>query len=150
MSQYLMNQKKDFENLQYALDNYKALIFRVSPFSLGYKTKTVFKNLEGKTLTFQKNKEGFIFFINKKELIKFPLKKYNGGFKLEYQDERGCRLYYDYKNPNDIEMPIPAQSEFRHVIDDLLLEISFKGKILLEEDESPKNQKNQYWKLKKK
>lgn len=148
MSQYLMNQEKDFENLQYALNNYNALMFKVSPFSLGYETKHVFKSLKEKNLTFQKNKKGLIFFMNKKELIKFPLKKYNQGFKLEYQDERECRLYPHYVNPNDIEMPLPAQSVFRNVIDNLLLEISFNGKILLEEDNSQFN-KIQYWKLKK-
>jgi hypothetical protein len=143
-----MNKEKDFENLQYALENYNALMFKVSPFSLGYETKHLFMDLKEKTLTFQENREGLIFFTDKKELIKFPLKKYNGGFKLEYQDERECRLYYHYNSPNDIEMPLPAQSVFRNVIDDLLLEISFNGKILLEEDNSQFH-KTQYWKLKK-
>jgi len=45
-------------------------------------------------------------------------------------------------------MPMPHQSEFRLIVDDLLLEIAFKGKILLEEDnDSP--EKTKYWKLKK-
>jgi hypothetical protein len=144
-----MNQEKAFENLQYALDNYKALKFKVSPFSLGHETKHLFKNLEGKTLTFQKNKGGLTFFINKKEIINLPFKKYNHGFRLEYQDEKECRIYHNYNNPNDPEMPLPAQSAFRTILDDLLLEIYFKGKILLEEDEFPKNQSFQYWKLKK-
>jgi hypothetical protein len=145
-----MDQKKDFEHLQYALDNYEVLMFRVRPFSLGYETKTVFEDLKGKTLNFKKDNRGLIFFTNERELITFPLKNYRYGFKLEYQDERGFRIYPYYgNNPNDLEMPLPKQSEFRHIIDDLLLEISFKGKILLEED-NDHYRSTQYWKLKRK
>jgi hypothetical protein len=143
-----MNKKKDFENLRYALNNYEALMFRVRPFSLGYETKIVFENLKNKTLNFKKDNKGLTFFTNEKELINFPLKKYQYGFKLEYQDKNEFRIYPYYNNPDDPEMPLPVQSEFRHVIDDLLLEISFKGKILLEEDNDYSS--IQYWKLKKK
>ena len=149
MTQYLMDKKKDFEHLQYALDNYKALMFRVSPKAFSGEKKMVFEDLKGKALKFKKDNKGLTFFTNEKELIIFPLKNYRHGFKLEYQDENWIRIYPYYNDPNYSEMSLPAQSVFRHVIDDLLLEISFKGKILLEKDtDFPHN--FQYWKLKKK
>jgi len=86
MTQYLMDKEKDFEHLQYALDNYNALRLRISPFSLGHETKLIFKDLGGKTLTFQKDK-GLKFLLDGKELINFPLKHYTSGFKLEYQEK---------------------------------------------------------------
>jgi hypothetical protein len=145
MTQYLMKKERDLENLQTALNNYNATRFHISPFSLGHETLLINENLENKILSFKKEK-GVTFFINNIEIIRFPLKNYSGGFKLEYRDKRGMRIYPYYQNPNDPNMPTPATSVFRHVLDDLLLEIDFQGKIRLELEEI--NRINQdYWKI---
>ena len=147
MTQYLMKKEKDFENLQLAIKNYKATCFHISPFSLGNKKTIITENLENKKLSFQK-KEGLIFYIDNLEIIRFPLKNYFGGFKLEYRDEKDMRIYPYYSNPDDQNMPLPTTSVFRHVIDDLLLEIKFQGKIKLELEEIDRINQD-YWKIAK-
>lgn len=145
MTQYLMKKERDFENLQRALDNYKAIRFHIRPFSLGHETLVINKNLENKILSFLNN-EGLTFFVDNIEIIKLPLKNYSGGFKLEYRDKKDMRIYPYYTDPNDHNMPIPATSLFRHVLDDLLLEIDFEGKIRLELEEINKINQD-YWKV---
>ncbi len=142
-----MKKESDFKNLQMALDNYKATRFHISPFSLGHEKTLITESLENKNLSFVRER-GVTFFINNIEIIKLPLKNYSGGFKLEYRDEKDRRIYPYYTDPNDSEMPSPASSLFRHVLDDLLLEIYFEGKIKLELEEI--NRINQdYWKITK-
>lgn len=128
-----------------ALDNYQATRFNISPFSLGHETLLINENLENRKLSFLKERE-LTFFVNNTEIIKFPLRKYSGGFKLEYRDKRGMRIYPYYPDPNDPNMPLLTTSVFRHVLDDLLLEIDFEGKIKLKLEEV--NRINQdYWKV---
>jgi len=142
-----MKKERDFENLQTALENYKATRFSISPFSLGHEKLLINEDLRNRKLSFVREKE-LTFFINNLEIISFPLRKYSGGFKLEYRDEKGRRIYPYYHHPDDLNMPLPAISSFRHVLDDLLLEIDFEGKIKLELEEINKINQD-YWKLAK-
>lgn len=142
-----MQKEKDFEHLQYALDNYQALRLVISPFSLGNSKLCLAEDLENKILKFSLEDDGLRLFTDK-ELMHFPLKMQNYGFKLEYRESNDMRIYPYFNNPNDPQMPMPAKSVFRSVIDDSLLEIAFKGKILLELDTLVKNNLgNSYWKL---
>lgn len=140
-----MKKERDFENLNLAIENYKPIRFHISPFSLGNETLVINQNLNNKQLSFSVEKELTIFVDNNK-IHTFSLKKYLGGFKLEYRDEKGKRIYPYYQNPNDPYMPLPAISSFRHVLDDLLLEIDFEGKIKLELEEIDKSGQD-YWKV---
>jgi hypothetical protein len=159
MTQYILKQDMKFENLQYALNNYKSLFLMIRPFSLGNSTFHLAENLEDKLLTFTLDKFGLTLFTNK-ELVHFPLKDYKGEFKLEYRDDRDMRIYqYDitqqgynyFDDPNDPMMPNPSKSVFRTILDDSLVEIDFEGKIPLELDKLVKNNLgNSYWKLVKK
>lgn len=140
-----MKKESDFKNLKTALGNYTATSFHISSFSLGHETLLINKNLKNKMLSFKKE-NGLIFFVNDIEIIRLPLKNYFGGFKLEYRDKEDRRIYPYYTNPNDPDMPIPATSVFRHVLDDLLLEIDFEGKIRLELEEINKINQD-YWRV---
>ena len=148
MTQYLMKKDKDFKNLRYALDNYNSLRFNLSPFSLGYKTKSFHENLEGKTLDFNvdNNSNNLKFYINKKETIGLSLGEGDYGFKLEYQDSKGMRLLPQVQFPNNLEKE-PDLSAFRGIIDDYLVEIEFKGKILLK-PEKDYSEDRPFWTLK--
>lgn len=64
MTQYMMHKEKDFIHLQYALNNYVATFFKVSPFSLGDSKLYLFENLDGKILRFTLD-DGLGFFSNK-------------------------------------------------------------------------------------
>lgn len=141
-----MKQEKDFEHLEYALDNYKPLSLHISPFSLGNKEKSFHKNLEEKTLNFDFNEKELKFYINKEEIINLSQEKNYHGFKLEYQDSRGMRLLPQDQHPNNL-IKEPDISAFRGIIEDYLVEIKFKGKILLK-PEKDYSEEHPFWKLK--
>ena len=147
MTQYLMKKEKDFLNLRYALDNYESFGFHVSPFSLGNRTKSIHENLENKILDFSlNNSDNLRFFIDNRELIELSLGERNyHGFKLEYQDSKGMRLLPQDQYPNNL-IKEPDISAFRSVIDDYLVEIKFKGKILLKPEEDYSEDKP-FWTL---
>ena len=147
MTQYLMKKDKDFKNLRYALDNYKPLDFYISPKAFTDRTKSFHENLEGKTLDFSvdNNSNNLNFYVNKKEIIKLSLEEYYG-FKLEYWDLKGMRLLPQVQFPNDLEKE-PDISAFRGIIDDYLIEIKFKGKILLK-PEKDYSEDRPFWTLK--
>ena len=150
MTQYLMHKNKDYDHLQYALDNYKALNMMISPFSMGNSKLLITRNLENTQLRFEL--DNGLKLLTDKELTHFSLNgDYRSGFKLEYRQDNDMRIYPYFNDPNDSQMPLPAKSVFRKVIDDSLLEITFSGKILLELDELVDNKlANSYWKLVKK
>jgi len=140
-----MRKEKDFKNLQKAIENYTPILFRLSPSHMGNKNLVIYEKLNKKKFNFL-FKNDLRFFIDDKELICLPLEKYFGGFKLEYQDKRYNRLYPYYNSPNHVPKKDVFSSCFRHILDDLLIEISFKGKIKLEPDENFNG--IEYWKLK--
>jgi hypothetical protein len=133
MVQYRLKKEKDFKNLQTAINNYTPSYFLARPFSLGNETKYILKNLKNKTFTFE-TKNGLSFLINKKEILSLPLKDYHKGFSLEYHNSNGFQTWQEYYHPMDPGLPMPKESMLRSVLDDLLIEISFTGKIKLKED----------------
>lgn len=144
MGQYMLNKKKNFENLQNAINNYETHSILISPFSLGNRTELIFKNLEGKLFNFSVGKE-LSFFIDKEKIISLHLNGPHRPFKIEYQNERFQRLWNEDYHPEDPNLPNPTYSTLRNVIDDLLIEIRFKGKIKLNLDETIGN--TDYWKI---
>ena len=145
MTQYPLKKEDDFKNLGYALANYQVLRFNVSPFSLSNETTCLTKHLNEEILTFTKNKE-LRFFIDNNEIIKFPLEDYATGFKLEYRNENQKRIFPMTAFPNRLSEE-PKRSVFRNVIDNLLIEIDFEGKILIEPYELDERNIPLYWKL---
>ncbi|MCR4327485.1 MAG: hypothetical protein NUV46_02800 [Nanoarchaeota archaeon] len=153
MTQYLMRKEKDFENLKNSIDLYDSLLFHVSPSGRFSKNKEIVINesLEGKKLDFYF--DNGIIFLSDKKIIYLPLVSYDSGFKMEYRTDKNMRIYPYNLHPNDPDMPEVKRSVLRNVIDGLLIEISFKGKIILEYDDHPKNLKNlmtNFWKVSKK
>ncbi|PIN71031.1 hypothetical protein COV77_04100 [Candidatus Pacearchaeota archaeon CG11_big_fil_rev_8_21_14_0_20_30_13] len=143
MTQYLMRKERDSENLKNAIKNYEPLWFNVRPFSLGNAKTKVSEDLLGK-------KFNFLFldglkFSSDRDLICLPLKDYKFGFKTEYQNKNGSRIYPYYDDPNDPLLLEVSLTCLRNVIDDLLIEISFKGKIKLEMELYTNRRK--YWKI---
>ncbi|MBU2612587.1 MAG: hypothetical protein KKB62_02590 [Nanoarchaeota archaeon] len=148
MTQYLMREERDSENLKKIINKYEPLFFHVSPkFSGGIKDIIINENLKGKKLEF--NFHNGLKFSSDKELIYFPLKNYHG-LRVEYQSKKDSRIYpYDFY-PNDSKMPEVKISTLRSVSDGLMFEIFFKGKIILEYDDLPENYKDlatNYWKI---
>jgi len=155
MTQYLMRKEKDSKNLKNVIKNYEPLWFNVRPFSLGNAKTKVAEDLRGK-------KFNFLFlnglkFSSDRDLIYLPLNDYKYGFKMEYRNEEGLfeppegrRIYPFELYPDDPSMPEVYQSVLRNVIDDLLIEISFKGKVKLEYDDKKEKYSKlviNYWKV---
>lgn len=128
-----MRKEKDFENLQLALKKYKATHFFVRPFSLGNKTTHISESLKNRELNF-KTKKGLTFLIDKKEILELSLKDYHKGFTIEYQNKNGMETWEKAYHPMDPGLPIPKKSVLRTILDDLLIEIEFEGKIKLKEE----------------
>jgi len=136
-----MPKRLDFKNLRLCLDNYKAdsLFIRLVGSSGG--TVKVNESLENRTLDFKKDRLGLHFLIDNNEVFNFPL-KYRGtredeGFSLAYERFEKMNGYERMVmlgtgiDPYDPKLPEPRRSLLRHIIDDHLLEIYFKGRIHL-------------------
>ena len=152
-----MRKSKDSNNLKNTIKNHEPLWFNVRPFSMG-KAKTVISDdLRGKKFNFLFS-DG-LKFSSDKELIYLPLKDYQHGFRMEYRDNKGIfeppegmRIYPLEFYPDDSSMPEVYQSVLRNIIDDLLIEISFKGKVRLEYDDKKEKYSElmtNYWKVSK-
>ncbi len=141
MEQYWIPRELDFKNLRLCLDNYQIdwLFIRLVGSSGG--TVKINESLEGKTLNFCKDSSGLHLFIDSAELFHFPLKNYNDkyskGFSLAYERfetidgyERIVMLSSGI-DPYDPKLPEPRRSFLRHVLDNHLMEIFFKGRINL-------------------
>ncbi len=141
MEQYFMPRELDFENLRLCLDAYQtdSLYIRL----VGAKGGDVKVNetLEGRTLDFHKDPSGLYFLIDSKEVFHFPLKdvgtRVGDGFSLAYErfekidgHERVVMLGTGI-DPYDPNLPEPRRSFLRHIIDDHLVEIYFKGRVHL-------------------
>lgn len=149
MEQYLMPRNLDFKNLRLCLDNYEADFLFIRDCG-GYNPdgsyrfqglKKVNESLEGRTLDFGKDKTGLRFLIDDNEVFHFPLKDKGTvpgvGFTLAYERfeqidgyERMVMLGRGI-DPYDLSLPEPRRSLLRHIFDNHLLEIYFKGRIHL-------------------
>lgn len=142
MEQYWLPKKLDFDHFRLCLDNYQTdrLFIRLAGSSGG--TVKINENLDGKTLDFRKNKSGLYLLIDSDEVFHFPLLDYNSkytkGFSLAYEriepteDGIGRMVMLGTGiDPYDPKLPEPRLSFLRHVLDDHLLEIFFKGRVHL-------------------
>lgn len=145
MEQYVMPKKLDFKHLRMCLDNYHADYLYIrdcggydldGSFRIKGLTK-VNEDLEGKTVDFKKDKSGLYCTINSKEVFHFPLKDYDSGqkgFSLAYEriNDEGKMIHLSRGiDPDDKNLPDPKRSFLRHILDEHLVEIYFKGKINL-------------------
>ncbi|MBI2591371.1 MAG: hypothetical protein HYW34_01700 [Candidatus Brennerbacteria bacterium] len=137
MEQYWMPKELDFENLRLCLDNYPVDSLYIRLVGSAGGTVKVNENLEGRILDFKKDESGLYLFIDLNEVFRFSLiKDYQKGFSLAYE-----RIFDDgtmyiprgiSDNPYDENLPEPRRSFLRHVLDDHLLEIFFKGRVNLQ------------------
>jgi hypothetical protein len=150
MEQYWMPKKLDFKNLRLCLDNYKADFLFIRDRG-GYNPDGTYRiqgltkvneKLEGRTLDFRKDRSGLSFLIDDNEAFHFPLKDWGtrpgNGFSLEYEriqpTEDGIGRMVMLRtgiDPYDPNLPEPRRSFLRHIIDEHLVEIFFKGRIHL-------------------
>lgn len=166
MEQYWMPKKLDFKNLRLCLDNYQTEWIYIRDCG-GYNpdgsyrmqglTK-VNKNLEGKSLDFRKDKSGLHILIDNGEVFHFPLKRYDSedtnGFSLAYErikpteDGIGRMVMLGTGiDPYDPKLPEPRRSFLRHIFDDHLVEIFFKGRVNLKFHSWWKKPHWKYWKV---
>ena len=132
----------DFENLRMCIDNYtpNSLFIRL----VGSKGETVKvnQNLEGRTLDFRRDASGLYLLVDSNEVFHFPLKEVGTregmGFSLAYEriketgDGIGRMVMLSTGvDPYDPNLPEPRRSLLRHILDDHLMEIYFKGRINL-------------------
>jgi hypothetical protein len=149
MEQYWMPKELDFKNLRLCLDNYPAdfLYIRLVG-SMGGDVK-VNENLEGRTLDFKKDKSGLYLLIDSNKVFHFPPSNYTKGFSLAYE-----RIFTDGRmyipsgipdNPYNPNLPEPSRSFLRHVLNDHLMEIFFKGRIDIKFHSWWMNSPYKYW-----
>lgn len=135
-----MPKELDFESLRFCLDHYQTnwLYIRLKGSSGG--TVKVDESIEGRTLDFRKNSSGLHLLVDSEEVFRFPLRDYESelskGFSLAYErieptkDGIGKMVMLGTGiDPDDSKLPEPRRSFLRHVLDDHLLEIFFKGRI---------------------
>ncbi len=147
MGQYMLKKEKDWKHLQYALENYelKSLFIRAC-MSAGFKIKNISLKLKNEDFKFEKKKD-FKIFIREEPIITFPLKQYKDGFRLEYLDKKGIRAWNENYSPLCPELLEPESSLLRNDLDDLLIEIGFKGKIRLEHEKILSLKDLNFWTL---
>lgn len=135
-----MPRQLDFENLRKCIDNYPAerLFIRDcggvredGSYRMHGKTK-VNEELEGRVLDFSLE-DGLDFLIDGAKVWHFGLEGYDKGFSLAYERIVDGKRYFASTgvDPDDPELPEPRRSFLRHVWDDHLIEIYFKGRIPL-------------------
>jgi len=148
MTQYMMRQEKDFDHLEYALKNYELLGLFIRPCFTGDHTKNII-NMKLKNEEFKFIKENnFTIYVKEKPIITFPLNRYLGNFSVEHLDEKGIPSWNDHFHPMDPGLPKVHSTLLRNDLDNLLIEIEFKGKIKLEQDGYYGTHINQqYWKI---
>ena len=143
MEQYYLPIELDFANLRKCLDNYVAekLFIRLVGSKGG--TVKVDESLEDRSLDFRKDSSGLYFLIDTEKVFHFPLKEIGtrdgNGFSLAYErikpTEDGIGRMVMLPTgiyPYDPELPEPRRSILRHIFDEHLVEIYFKGRINLE------------------
>ena len=142
MEQYYLPKLLDFEHLRFCLDNYipEQIFIRLMG-SMGG-TEKVNEILEDKILNFRTDTKKIYFSIDDQDVIEFSLKNYlqsDFSFTLAYErienTSKGERyLFLSHgKDPYDSSLLEPKKSILRHSMDWHLIEISFKGRINLEQ-----------------
>jgi hypothetical protein len=147
MEQYYLPKELDFENLRKCLDNYSPTFLYIRDCG-GIRENgkydpsgmpKVIKKLKNKTLDFKKDDSGLYMLVDYKEVFHFPLKNYEKGFSLEYERIKTTKegleemiMLSHGSNPYDPNLPEPRKSTLRAMLDDHLMEISFKGRINIE------------------
>lgn len=132
MSQYWMHRKDDSKNLHHCIDNYECIeVFIRRVGSYGGEVKLTKKMNRNKLEV--KYEKGLIKVIIDGNLGFSCIDADDSfkGFSIEYRNEHGMP-YWDMKHPSDDQEVY--QSVLRNIWDNHLVEISFKGKIPLEED----------------
>ena len=135
-----MPRELDFENLRLCLDNYQTdrLYIRLVGSKGG--TVKVDETLENRTLDFREDSSGLYLLIDSEEVFHFPLKEVGTrqgvGFSLAYEriepteDGVGRMVMLGTGvDPYDPNLPEPRMSFLRHIFDDHLIEIFFKGRV---------------------
>ncbi|MBU0667405.1 MAG: hypothetical protein ABIC91_04505 [Nanoarchaeota archaeon] len=162
MEQYLLPKELDFEHLRFCLDNYSSKSIFIRDCG-GIRDdgkyhceglEKVNESLEGRVLDFKKDSYGLYILIDSDEVFHFPLKYYDSGFNLSYErfelskdgSERIILLSRGF-DPYDSTLPEPRTSMLRHVIDNHLFELSFKGRIDLEFHSWKYKPDWKYWKI---
>ncbi|HQL67132.1 MAG TPA: hypothetical protein PK151_06250 [Caldisericia bacterium] len=132
MSQFWMNAKDDFMNLKYCIDNFECVdVFIRLMGSMGGDI-IVNQTMTGKVLT-ATNEDGIKLFIDGKEVFHHTGTTDFKGWSVEYREDI-FDMPCDIVHPDD-ECPELFQSTLRNIWNEyFLVEISFKGRIPLEED----------------
>lgn len=132
MTQFWMDAKDDFKNLKYCIDNFECIdIFIRLCGSMGGDV-IVNQCMTGKVLT-AINDDGIKLFIDGKEVFHHTGTKDFKGWSVEYREDI-FDMPCDIIHPDD-ECPELFQSTLRNIWNEhFLVEISFKGRIPLEED----------------
>ena len=140
----------DFENLRMCINNYPAERLFIRDCG-GYNQDGSYRaegltkvdeNLEGRTLDFRRDESGLYMLIDSDDVFHFPLKdigtREGDGFSLAYEriketgDGIGRMVMLSTGvDPYDPNLPEPRRSLLRHILDDHLMEIYFKGRINL-------------------
>ena len=133
MPQFWMDAKDDFKNLKYCIDNFECLDVFIR--LCGSKGGNVFVNQDmiGKVLT-ATNDDEIKLFIDDKEVFHHRQTEQVKGWSIEYRKKDFAMPCFDLVHPDD-ECPELFQSTLRNIWSEhFLVEISFKGRIPLEED----------------
>ncbi len=155
-----MPRKLDFQNLRLCLENYQPTHLFIRDCGRGERVRGITKvseNLEGKTLTFRKNRSGLYLSVNSREIFHFPLEDYENvhtrGFSLAYERVDATGEYEKELmlptgvDPYDPNLPEPRQSFLRHDLDHHLLEIYFQGRVHLKFHSWMQRPHFKYWKV---
>lgn len=149
-----MPKSLDFEHLRYCLDNYDAKHIFIRLVGSHGGTRKVNLDIEGKGLDFKKDSSGLVFMIDGQEIFHSPLNNlHDKGFSLAYErrSSDGHILFTDFPfDPYDPNLPEPKLSVLRAILDDHLMEITFKGRIDIEFHSWWIKPHIKYWKVRQK
>ncbi|MBT6995401.1 hypothetical protein HN865_02985 [Candidatus Woesearchaeota archaeon] len=163
MEQYITTSELYLENLRNCLDWYTARSIFIRDCG-GIREdgefhcaglKKVREDLEEKKLDFRKNDSGLHILIDSDEVFHFPFQdvgtREGKGFSIAYEriDADGRMMFIQGKDPYDLNLPEPCGSMARDIIDDHLIEISFKGRINLKFHSWMQKPHFKYWTVEK-
>lgn len=149
MEQYFMRKTDDLKNFKRALRYYTPKLLYIrdcggvrenGQFSCQGLCK-VREDLTDKVLSFKQEEDSLLVFIDNSKVFTFDsFKSRDKGLSLAYERTektkdgfRTVMLPTGY-NPYDCHLPEPDSSVLRHLIDNHLMEISFPGRVNIEQD----------------
>ncbi len=158
MEQYWTPKELDFEHLALCLKAYTPnhlFIRDCGGFREGGRYSPIGKvfvseSLENKSLTFLQKGDELSFFIDGTRVFSFPLQNYYKGFSVAYERRNAQGILIALStgiDPYDSSLLEPETSMLRNIIDDHLLEITFKGRIHLQFHSWQKGSDGEYWKI---